>query len=146
MKVLFLDVDGVLNGAYTRERNPAGTTGIDPRMALRLRRILETARPNVVISSTWRTSPRLVDHLWDRIGEDLKSLWIGNTPRHVPTGRERGHEIQAWLDASPDRVSRMVILDDDGDMVHLTHHLHQTDCFYGLTDADVDAVIARFQS
>ena len=46
--------------------------------------------------------------------------------------QERGNEIQEWLDNHPE-VEQFMILDDDSDMIHLTHKLVKTDNLWGLT-------------
>jgi hypothetical protein len=55
--------------------------------------------------------------------------------------KERGHEIQAWMDehGTPERFC---IVDDGSDMAHLRHKLVQTDCYTGLTEESERAIIA----
>ena len=57
-KVLFLDIDGVVNNRKTRERQ--GDTkfiGIKPELADRVRRIIAETGCKVVLSSSWRLFP-----------------------------------------------------------------------------------------
>ena len=62
MKVIFLDIDGVLNYTkwYTDERNPGNLHGqegdLDPLCVDRIIRICEETGAKVVISSDWRIS------------------------------------------------------------------------------------------
>ena len=51
MKIIFLDVDGVLNNATTTEQKH-GITGIDHRLVPVLKRLLDESQAKVVISST----------------------------------------------------------------------------------------------
>jgi len=147
--VLFLDVDGVLNCAGTKERNPHGAIGVDPTKAEMVRRILRDTGCQLVISSTWRRYRDLVHYLWGQIGAEWKDRWAGNTPcldTRLPSGIYvdvvRGDEIQAWLD-NHQHVTRFVILDDDADMKHLSTHLLRTHGCEGLTDEIAAEAIRR---
>ncbi len=105
MKVLFLDIDGVLNWAGTEDKID-GYTGLCPERIARLNRILEAVPGlKIVISSTWRHCfsssaykdfPGLVRLLKKRgLKKDAKV--IGATPKkfsYVP----RGGEIRMWID------------------------------------------------
>jgi hypothetical protein len=55
MKVIFLDIDGVLNTCKTAERW-RGLVGIDAVIAGRFARLQEEVGASVVLSSTWRLS------------------------------------------------------------------------------------------
>ena len=52
MKVIFLDVDGVLNDDYTADRSPAGFIGIDDGMVANLERIVRKTGAKIVLSSS----------------------------------------------------------------------------------------------
>lgn len=151
--VLFLDVDGVLNKVGTRERSPHGTYGCEPDKCEMVRRILRETGCSIVLSSTWRKFPDLVQHLWLALGvEATRGRWAGNTPvldarqeSGLYTAKVRGDEIQAWLDKHPE-VTRFVILDDDGDMAHLMPHLVLTHGCEGLTDEIASDVIRRLNA
>jgi hypothetical protein len=56
MKIIFLDIDGVLNCDNTR--NPRRFPYvIDPRLLARLKRLLKATHAKVVLSSSWRCDP-----------------------------------------------------------------------------------------
>ena len=56
MKVIFLDIDGVLNCKKTP--NPRKFPYVvDKRLLVRFKRLLEKTRAKVVLSSTWRYDP-----------------------------------------------------------------------------------------
>ena len=79
MKIIFLDVDGVLNNATTTEQKH-GITGIDHRLVPVLKRLLDESQAKVVISSTWRLfkSKRIeIVRLIKQLGHET----IGVTPR-----------------------------------------------------------------
>jgi hypothetical protein len=131
MKIIFLDIDGVLNNYDTLGE------GLDwePSLVEILNRIIKETEAKVVISSTWRRTER---HR-NIIKNDMKINFIDITPK---LWEERGYEIQAWLDKNPD-VERFIILDDDSDMVHLMSHLIQTDGKFGLTNENANEAIKR---
>ena len=93
MKVIFLDIDGVLN--CKRTSNPRKLPYIvDKRLLLRFRRLLEQTGAKVVSSSTWR---------YDPAGVFSAKHWgvpfIDITP-DMPK-RPRRDEILAWLKKHP---------------------------------------------
>ena len=115
MKVLFLDIDGVLNS-----RRTAVAFGSYPHKlahlerfdhaALGLVRRLCEAGVSVVLSSSWRE-----EYQHSEIGRALDLPIIGGTP--VLSG-SRGSEIAAWLVEHED-VRTWAIVDDDPDMLRL---------------------------
>lgn len=122
--VLFLDVDGVLN-----KFGEASNNSLDgSKIAILQEEVLSKVDCLVVLASTWRRYPRLVER-----------LRVGGIPIHdlTPVVRSwmptRGMEIKAWLDDHPE-VKTFVILDDDIDGVgpELAPHLVATDSFTGL--------------
>lgn len=158
MKILFLDVDGVLNGARFMRALPQETRWdeqIDPAAVARLDRILRATGAGVVVSSTWRLSYSALE-IADRLiflggmSRDLRPRFVGVTPRRsvlaAVTGRplERGDEIQAWIAAHP-AVEEFAILDDADDMASLADHLVRTRWELGLQDAEAELAIAMLQ-
>lgn len=121
MKVLFLDIDGVLNWDGTTERC-GRYLGIDPAMVARFNRIID-AHPDVkiVISSTWRRCDMPLDAYknFDELIAYLKSQGlrgdiIGKTPFKMGY-IARGEEIKMWFrgEGKALGVEQYVILDDD---------------------------------
>ena len=56
-KVIFLDIDGVMNSVNTRPQDPRGLIDfLDPRNVSVLNAIVEATGAVVVVSSTWRLS------------------------------------------------------------------------------------------
>lgn len=147
MKVLFLDVDGVLNSTegWCRD-NPHTSTYMTPECVDQLKELLNKRCKDVavVVSSTWRKyfDIKAFRAMFDILGLPGDRI-IGYTPEAEHLSSERGHEIQAWLDGHPE-VERFVILDDDADMVHLMPHLVQTDPMYGLTEERINEIARRF--
>ena len=135
MKVLFLDIDGVLNsvrtsvafGGYPMELEHIAA--FDAAAIRLLQRLCDSAGVQVVLSSAWRKS-----YTAAQVGKALGLPIIDSTPSH--TDGHRGGEIKAWLDAHPE-VKAYAIIDDDSDMLgeQLPFFVH-TDCHEGMTWAD----------
>ncbi len=125
MKIVFLDVDGVLvhqaSLASVRERTtePWGSSfyhaaTICPSAMAEVKRVLDVTGARVVISSVWRNHESQVSGLkrallavgYER--QFLRDLFVGRTPN---LGEDRAAEIQAWLDAHID-VTRYLVVDD----------------------------------
>lgn len=115
MKVLFLDVDGVLNsrrscvafGGYPMELEHIHAFD---QIAIRLlQRLCDAAGVKIVFSSAWRlyVTP-------EQAAEAFGLPIIDKTPFNH--GRARGTEIQDWLDAHPE-IECYAILDDNSDMM-----------------------------
>jgi len=153
-KIIFLDIDGVLNCQTTVERF-RGCTGIDPAKVLLLNKVVE-AVPNVkfVLSSTWRWAVGYKETICMLNANGFTGTFVGETPQGSEVWQHqtkltmgqirRGHEIQLWLDRN--NTDNFVILDDVPDMVHLKHKLVQTSGKLGLEQHHVDEIIGRLRS
>lgn len=155
MRVLFLDVDGVLiteaSARYYRWLNrldPESDKGWRrwcPIAANNLRFLLETLPDlQIVLSSCWRLGLTVAEcgDLLEENGLDRVRL-VARTGEMV-FGQPRGIEIQLWLNEHPE-VTEFAILDDDSDMAHLKDHLFQTEFRVGLTLPIVSQIIGYFK-
>jgi hypothetical protein len=148
MKVLFLDVDGVLNGAHTKEvcewvDGRKCFTGVEPSKCELVRQIVRDSNCYVVLSSTWRKSAGMLPYLWRNLGEDVCLRRLGHTPHGL--GGVRGDEIAAWLATHPG-VTSYAILDDNDDMAHLKDRLVQTNWMTGIQPEDVKRTVAMLNT
>lgn len=128
MKILFLDVDGVLNSYKT-----GGMYALKRNCLRRLQKIVEETGCEIVLSSTWRKDEYALRRLKRVLA--YRGIKIKDTAPIFQKGF-RGLEIQAWLvsNPSPDGY-KFAIVDDDSDMLdHQLPHFFQTDPEYGLTD------------
>lgn len=141
MKIIFLDVDGVLNSWKTNTRNPLGFLGVDPPCCQLLRDIVVSTGAKIVLSSAWRYTPEALPYLWDACGPTVQC--IGETPRLF--AHPRGDEIAAWLAEHPE-VDKFVILDDRTDMSSVQDHLIQTYEDTGITENEKELAILRLNS
>lgn len=127
MRVLFLDVDGVINkqSDFTPE---TGTYALNRGMCDMLADWLEKNDVSVVLSSTWRKhddhvlylrefAPRITNRflddyrtpdLWHELPEDA---YRGFIRQYLG----RGQEIKIWIERQAFRIDQYFILDDDGD-------------------------------
>lgn len=106
MKVLFLDIDGVLNHRKSPKAN--GVFTIDPKLLPLLKKIVDSTNVKIVLSSSWRRSV----HARLRVEDALATIgteFIAYTESIVGP---RSAEIQEWLDRNPEVVD-FVILDDE---------------------------------
>ena len=127
-KILFLDIDGVVNSEKTFQRH-RGAIGIDPYMAFLVGKIQLDTDCDVVLSSSWRYGNK---ELLDEVRKQVVDF-IDVTP-DVEGNMVRGKEIQAWLDKHP-KVKRYAILDDDSDMLSEQRpNFFQTSWKTGITD------------
>jgi len=140
MKVVFLDIDGVLNSIRfmqtARESwNVADPkTMIDPEAVKLLNIIAAPDDARIVISSTWRRlwTPAEIARAMAIRGFVYLHKVIGATPR---VWGPRAEEIRAWLAKMQRRPAGFVILDDDSDAADagLQDHFVQTNVQIGLT-------------
>lgn len=133
MKVLFIDIDGVVNCATTRQRH-RGFIGIDPHMAFLVGKIKLDTDCEVVLSSSWRH----FDDGKEEVERQVCKLY-DVTPEH--TSGFRGNEIAMWLDAHPN-VSRYAILDDDTDFIP-DQKLFKTEWSTGITK-EIAEVVTKY--
>jgi hypothetical protein len=107
IKVLFLDVDGVLNG----EDVAGGYSGVNNDLIMLLKQIIEETNCKIVLSSTWRLNPAarnyLLHFLKSRADINVEDIIIGDTPRipNVP----RSDEIEKFLNGHRFRRHNTVI-------------------------------------
>jgi len=129
MKIIFLDIDGVLNSGdnlislsvLKEEDSDQYGQLFDDRCVRYLKWIIQETDACIVISSSWRLAgfQRMKDLWRDR---NLPGRILDTTPRSF-TNKEgeresydcRGEEIKAWLDGH--NYDKFVIIDDDSDIL-----------------------------
>tara|TARA_Y100000310_G_scaffold118047_2_gene116771 strand:- start:3865 stop:4335 length:471 start_codon:yes stop_codon:yes gene_type:complete len=137
MKVIFLDIDGVINNAASIMK--PGLHTLNPACVERLNRLCDETGAVVVVSSTWRKVWPLVA-LQQRFEEyGFTGRLVDRTP--IIRNAERGQEIASYLSDCAIHgypIERWVILDDNTDMGPLLGDLVKTDHQAGLTEEDMD--------
>jgi len=161
MKVLFLDIDGVLN---TDHRN------ISPDLCAKVERVLDETGAVIVLSSAWRNlikaemgTPEhynearallvgngMTERLFQSIISQTPNLTVWDESEGVSllVGGERGHrarEVTYWLENWHHKVeiSAWAVVDDMGLWVDglPAGHTVITSGRTGITDADADELI-----
>jgi hypothetical protein len=130
MKVIFLDIDGVLNCSKTA--NPRKLPYVvDKKLLSRFLRLLARTRAKVVLTSSWRLDPvgLLAAKYWRIPFLDV----CPDMPRSA-----RRKEVLRWLAAHPN-VSRYVVIDDEDDELD-DLPLFQPSARHGLTMDTMDIV------
>ena len=159
-KVIFLDIDGVLNTKwwYTQmDRNtPKDKYGytFDPRSVANLKKIIDETGADIVISSSWKSfGLSELEEMWQN--RELPGKLIDITPNsvsdemllnadldHMELFHIRGMEIKEWLDKHGNNVSHYVIIDDmDNFLPDQQPYFVRTDPEAGITEEDADKVI-----
>ena len=122
MKIIFLDIDGVLNDAPTI----LGTGDDQPTMEHLncLKQIVEATQAEIVLSSSWR--------LYKRYTKDV-SIALAKVGLHLIDTteelRERDEEIREWLGRHPE-VEQYLILDDEDVFTEELKEHHILTSFY----------------
>ncbi|MCM1219681.1 MAG: HAD domain-containing protein [Lachnospiraceae bacterium] len=160
MKVIFLDVDGVLNSeddlmVYREKNNITGCIlydAVEDRPLKLLKQLVDKSGAKIVLSSSWRYGhAKLIDkdifggRLYQKITERLKNYEMeiyDVTPRLHESDKHRGDEIRDWMKNSKETIESFVILDDDSDMCEFTEtNLIKTTYKSGLTQEHVDKAL-----
>ena len=151
--IIFLDFDGVVetiywekteDGTWSFNVHKSGRKELNNKQAIGwLNELYRKVPYDIVVSSTWRMG-MTIDELQTLLvnsgfNPDIKV--IGTTPI---LHRQRGQEIQAWLD-TVSFAGKFIIIDDDVDMCHLLPLLVRTDCQLGFTIYDFQKALSLLE-
>lgn len=119
IKVIFLDIDGVLNTSSSLEDN----VHLLPEKCLRIAHIAKTCDAKIVISSSWRRNNDLLffKSVFNCLGIP-KHLIIDKTPCSNKN-RIRGYDIAEWL-SNNEHVISYIIIDDSSDFFEYQKRYH----------------------
>lgn len=146
MKIIFLDIDGVLcnRRSLMRKQRIKRMNMLDRDCVARLDALCAAGGKDVriVISSTWRKyHPRedIAEHLEHH---GLRHGLVHEDWRTIVLEGFRGDEIAEWLSRHPE-VTSFIILDDDSDFLdeQLPRHV-QSSFEPGFTEADLERAMA----
>lgn len=139
MKIIFLDIDGVITSARS------GWMNMDIYAVNFMIWLCEQLDMKIVISSTWRYNTNR--EFWNtifmkkNIHDDYRTP---STPYDEDVPR-RGGEIKAWLDNHPE-VTEYLIIDDDSDILdEQKPHFIQTDSMEGLLFSHMIEIIEKYK-
>lgn len=159
-KVIFLDIDGVLNTKEFHSKMTKDTPkdefgyAFDPVAVANLAHIIEETGAVIVISSSWkfygvtrlremwklRNLPgRVLDITPNTISDDIL---LNANLEEMELGVCRGNEIKEWLSKHQGKVSNYVIIDDFDDLLpEQEDHAVITDTLIGVTEWDANKAI-----
>jgi hypothetical protein len=147
-KVLFLDIDGVLNGHRLQENNYCT---IEPELVKRLNLILKSVPDlQIVISSAWRY---LISNRYMTLkGFEVMMLThglishgriVGHTRNDTEASEYRISQIMDYV--KEHNVKKWLAIDDlDIDIIPHPNHV-KTDGFIGIQDEHVETIIRYFE-
>lgn len=154
MKLLFLDIDGVLNSVSCHTKTFSGYLFVEDRLIQNLKTITDATGAKIVLSSTWRighydivngdsNSEAAID--FSMLERRLKSfrLTILDYTR-LSNDMNRGGDIKDYLERwNVDKIDSFVIIDDEASGLQLyTKNLVKTEYKYGLTKEDCEKAIS----
>lgn len=143
MKVIFLDVDGVLNSRKTFNEtvdfsgcNPIGDDHLE-----HLKKVISATDAKIVVTSTWRLSQSL-----EKLKTVLctKGLRVYSVTRNFG-GVPRRQEIVDWIVRNEEDGLKFAIIDDDPE-AEIEGHFFRTKFDDGLTEEIADAVIRHLEN
>lgn len=159
-KLIFLDIDGVLNTRDWHSRmtkdTPRDEFGwvFDPVAVENLGHIIKETGAAIVISSSWKfLGMAKLREMWKI--RNLPGTLLDITPNTVSDevllnanldemelGVCRGNEIKEWLSRHKGEVSNYVIIDDFDDLLpEQENHVVLTDSLIGITEWDAEKAI-----
>jgi len=147
MKVIFLDIDGVLNtiDTFKRRKDIYNNYGvIIPRIDFYrvkfLKEIIDKTDAKIIISSTWRkydNDMKELKHVFSLFDLEVYDVTC------IDISGKKGIEINDWLNKN--EVDSFVIIDDEtSDMIHLEKYVVKTRENFkatGLLEKHVDVAI-----
>lgn len=141
MKVIFLDIDGVLNGInYVKDSGKFGVV-VDPERMELLKTIVKETDAKIVLSSSWREHWNSTPNNCDEIGAEINKIFreqkLSIYDKTPELRFKRAEEIKAWLIDYPE-TTHFVVLDDMEftDRFICSHHIKTSDDDGGLTQED----------
>ncbi len=156
MKVIFLDIDGVLN-TYDTRKTVAGYNFVEDNLVQMLKQLVARTGAKLVLSSTWREGWAMIEHpeefpkvsqadirLFEALREKLQEYGMELTD-YTPIFGTRGQEIDYWLQhGAQEPVEAFVILDDMSGRELRPHsrYLVQTGMSSGLMQHHIEKAVA----
>ena len=157
MKVMFLDIDGVLNNTQNIKKYRLFFRGkrrllVDVKPVFYFKKLLKEIEKNnmevkIVISSSWRVGSILAD--WKKLFKHYfnnEEIVIGRTPYLY---KDRGIEILELLEIAKEKgdiIDDYIVLDDDIEDIinHInTEKLMKINRRYGLTGKNIKEILKK---
>jgi hypothetical protein len=145
MRIIFLDIDGVLNTVDTQKGDADIAGRVASSYILKSKiKLLNKLTDETGAKIVWTASARLI--LKGRIGEIMISMGVTapSVGETIALGNHcvRGNEIKAWisdnqtlLGAEPHNFNQFVIIDDESDMLYgQRNNFIHIDMYAGLSE------------
>lgn len=143
MRLIFLDIDGVMNSEWSFmeaiRKNREPDLHFAERSVEMIKDAVKATKAKIVISSTWRYDMQKVFDAFNYNNMDCTDI-IDSTP-YIDRAY-RGVEIARYLDELCEfNVDGIAILDDDMDLDPLMCYLIQTEPKYGLHEGHYGKIL-----
>lgn len=150
MKLIFLDIDGVLNDINSKSRC-GFFKGIDDDKVKRLKQIVDATDAKIVLTSTWKRhwdkNKDLIEDMGNYLNKKFKKQGLRVMDKTTDDGKHRGTGIIDYINNFHTDVENWIVLDDeyfpDYKECDILSHMVETD-FYnggGLQDSHVELAI-----
>jgi hypothetical protein len=161
MKIIFLDIDGVLNSdswdnSEEQKQSQFPENQFSPKLIQLFNKVIEETTDKIVLTSTWRLEYdiKFMQSLFKKVG--IKGEIIDFTP-DLKKGNDyvvRGNEILKWckdnqnlINSRPLDYTDFIIIDDNSDMLFWqSKFFFQTDRLSGLTPSIIKNIIRQFKN
>jgi len=159
-KVLFLDIDGVLNTESWHTHAVGGTAKdqygytFDPVAVGNLKRIVDATGADIVISSSWKfMGLSTLLEMWEdrglpgRVIDITPNAWsdemlLNTNIEDLAEFSGKGYEIKEWMARHGKKVSNYVIVDDANEMLtEQQSHFIEVCPNIGITEQDAEDII-----
>lgn len=147
MKIIFLDVDGVLNNEV------CDGNVLDEKIDL-LKQLVNVTQAKIVLSSSWRRGYKLREKANPTIRDMYEMEMLQKLERKlfekdleifdytpIISSKCRGLEITEWLELKKENSINGFVILDDMDIPPYTTHLVRVEAYIGLTEDDVKQAI-----
>lgn len=148
MKIIFLDVDGVLNFDGCQARTPNGFVGVADALVKKLKRIVDGSNAILVLSSSWRKAMSAPEGKYLTRKLNKQGLHISSMVDVSISDYDRCKGILSWIEnnTAEGELEAWCILDDVMFIDYLENedvrkHVVNTSESLGLTDSDVDRAL-----
>lgn len=160
-KILFLDIDGVLNPKWWERKVSVDKFGcaFDSKCVAYLKKILDETGAEIVISSSWKCMGLAdMQNMWKKrslpgkvvdITPDMMSdeMLLNEEIGSLNPLDNRGCEIKGWLSKHKSEELRYVIIDDMDDMLpEQLPYFVQTDADTGISIENVKKAVMILKS
>lgn len=144
MKIIFLDIDGVLNNLNDK----LGIYPINQDCVKCFNKLIQETKANIVLISSWRymimrgdMKLKGFETMLRTHGVNCYQRFIGLTPPDDVI-EERNDQVEFWLMNTNYKVDQFVILDDQEPFPSFPNNFIKTNWQFGLTEKDVERAIS----